>query len=288
MRISSSAQEKDGGAPGGPRAKSGAKDTARGDGGAEEFGVEKFCDEIGDGHRSPTQKIEHAFFAETADVATGLEEIPEIFGRRRIDRGRGDRGDLAENFGNFGEGFGEFGVVGGVFRGKARDAAGGLGVIIVEKERTAVGSRSEDARIRIEELQILLVEAHIARDVGAKRADGVGKSRSAIAGVKFFGDGPAADNFAAFENDGFESALGEIESGDECVVSAADDDYTLSDGHVQFFSLSGAIVESAGALATSSAVSGAEFRVSVSVGSSLFADEAGAAAVTGGAGVACE
>ncbi len=261
--------KKDGGAAGGPRAESGAEDSARGDGGAEEFGVEKFGDEIGDGHRSPTQKIEHAFFAEAADVTAGLEEIPEIFGRRRIDRGRSDRGDLAENFGNFGEGFGEFGVVGGVFRGEARDAAGGFGVIVVEEERAAVGRRSEDARIGIEDLQILLVEAHVARDVGAKRADGVRERRGAIARVKFFGDGAAADNFAAFENDGFESALGEIESGDECVVSAADDDYALSDGHVQFFSLSGAMVESDGALATSSAVSGAAFRVSVSVGSSF-------------------
>ena len=137
-------------------------------------------------------------------------------------------------------------------------------MIVVKKERAAVGRRSEDARIGIEDLQILLVEAHVARDVGAKRADGVGERGGAIAGVKFFGDGAAADNFAAFENDGFESALGEIESGDECVVSAADDDYALSDGHVQFFSLSGAMVVSDGALATSSAVSGAALRVSVS------------------------
>src|SRR5580698_11494332 len=104
MRISSSAQQKDGGAAGGPRAKSGAEDSARGDGGAEEFGVEKFGDEIGDGHRAPAQKIEDALFAETANVAPGLEEIPEIFGRRRIDRGRSDRGDLAEDFGDFDEG----------------------------------------------------------------------------------------------------------------------------------------------------------------------------------------
>ena len=96
MRIGGGAEQKDGGAACGPRAESGAEDSAGGDGGAEEFGVEKFGDEIGDGHRAPAQKIEDAFFAEAADVAAGLEEIPEIFGRRRVDRGRSDRGDLAK------------------------------------------------------------------------------------------------------------------------------------------------------------------------------------------------
>src|SRR5580698_3171896 len=152
MGIGGGAEQEDRGAAGGPGAERGAENSASSDGGAEEFGLEKLGDEIGDGHRAPAQKIEDAFLAEASDVAAGLEEIPEIFGRRRIDRGRSDRGDLAEDYGNFGEGFGEFGVGGGVFRGKARDAAGGLGVIIVKKERAAVGSRSEDARIGIEDL----------------------------------------------------------------------------------------------------------------------------------------
>ncbi len=282
MRIGGGAEQEDGGASCGPRAESGAEDSAGGDSGAEEFGVEKFGDEIRDGHRAPTQKIEDAVFAEAADVATGLEEIPEIFGRRRIDRGRSDRGDLAEDFGEFGEGLGEFCVVGSVFRGKACDAAGGFGVIVVEKERAVVGARREDARIGIEDLQILLVEAHVASDVGAERADGVRERGSAIAGVKLFGDGAATDNFAAFENDGFESAFREIESGDECVVSAADDDYALSDGHGQFFSLSGAMVVSDGALATSSAVSGAALRASVTEGASCLAAGGGVGLGTGG------
>ena len=57
--------------------------------------------------------------------------------------------------------------------------------------------------------------------------------------MKFFGDGAAADHFAAFENQGLESALGEIKRGDECVVTAADENYALSDGHVQLFSCGG-------------------------------------------------
>src|ERR1700734_4168622 len=146
MGIGGGAEQEDRGAAGGPRAERGAENSASSDGGAEEFGLEKLGDEIGNGHRAPAQKIEDTFLAETANVATGLEEIPEIFGRRRIDRGRSDRGDLAEDFGDFDEGFGEFRVIGSVFGGEAGDTAGGFGVVVVEQERAAVRRRSENAR----------------------------------------------------------------------------------------------------------------------------------------------
>ena len=42
--------------------------------------------------------------------------------------------------------------------------------------------------------------------------------------MKFFGDGGPADLGAAFEHQRFESGFGEIEGGDQAVVSAADDD----------------------------------------------------------------
>jgi hypothetical protein len=54
--------------------------------------------------------------------------------------------------------------------------------------------------------------------------------------MKFFGDGPASDEFATLEDQRLEAALGEVEGGDESVVTAADEDYALSDGHGQFFS----------------------------------------------------
>jgi hypothetical protein len=70
-------------------------------------------------------------------------------------------------------------------------------------------------------------------NVGAKRAQRVRESRTAEAGMKFLGDGAAADHFAAFEDERFEAALGEIESGDESVVTAADKNYALAEGHGQ-------------------------------------------------------
>ena len=38
------------------------------------------------------------------------------------------------------------------------------------------------------------------------------------------------------EHDGPEATLGEIERGDESIMTAADEDYALSEGHGQFFS----------------------------------------------------
>jgi len=62
-------------------------------------------------------------------------------------------------------------------------------------------------------------------------------------GIKFFRDGAAANHFAAFEHKGLEAALGQIKSGDESVVAAADEDYTLSEGHVQLAAFEAAAVE---------------------------------------------
>jgi len=50
--------------------------------------------------------------------------------------------------------------------------------------------------------------------------------------MKLFSDGAAADNFSPFENHWLESALGEIKRRDKRIVTAADECYSLSDGHV--------------------------------------------------------
>src|ERR1035437_7168215 len=58
------------------------------------------------------------------------------------------------------------------------------------------------------------------------RESGATKAR-----MKFFGDGRAAHLGAAFEHKRFESGFGEIEGGDQTVVSATDDDDIACFGH---------------------------------------------------------
>src|SRR5436190_841491 len=50
--------------------------------------------------------------------------------------------------------------------------------------------------------------------------------------MKFFRDGRATHLRAALEDQRLESSFSEIEGGDEAVVSAADDDYIASLGHL--------------------------------------------------------
>src|SRR6266853_2014150 len=93
--------------------------------------------------------------------------------------------------------------------------------------------RRKGARIRIENFTIEIIELKIAGNVSTERAERVCESRGAEAGMKFLGDGSAADHFAAFEDERLEATLGEIKSGDESVVTAADKNHALSDGHGQ-------------------------------------------------------
>lgn len=231
MRVRCGAEKKNRGGTGGPRTEGGAEDAAGGDGSAEQFRFEKFGDEIGDSHGAPAEKIEDAALAEAANAAAGLEKIPEIFGGRRIDGGWRDGNEFAENGEKTIERFRELRVFCGVFGGEAGDAGGGFSGAIVEEERFAIGTRSEDAGIGAENFAIEFLEVEIAGDIGAKRAQGVRKSGRVEAGMKFLGDGAAADHFAAFENERLKAAFCEIERGDESVMAAADEGYALSDGH---------------------------------------------------------
>ena len=98
------------------------------------------------------------------------------------------------------DGFREFRILCGVFGGETSDAAGGFGVIVVEEERFAVVRGSKEARIGMGHVALKFFELHVRGDIGTKRADGVGERGSAKTGVKFLGDGTAADEFAALED----------------------------------------------------------------------------------------
>jgi len=63
------------------------------------------------------------------------------------------------------------------------------------------------------------------------------ESGNAETGMKFLSDGAAANHFATLEDERLEAALGEIKSGDESVVPAADENYALSERHGQLAAL---------------------------------------------------
>ena len=115
---------------------------------------------------------------------------------------------------------------------KIRDARRSFGGVVVEKECFAFRRRSENAGVRRKNLTAKTVKLHVADDIRPQRAERMRQRGSTKAGIEFFGDGAAADHFAAFENERLESALGHIESGDQGVVTAANENHTLSERHI--------------------------------------------------------
>ena len=77
-------------------------------------------------------------------------------------------------------------------------------------------------QIAIEHFQAVARELHVADDFGQQRASGMGERGATEAGMKFFGDGGAADDGASFQDQRLKAFFREIERRDEGVVSAAE------------------------------------------------------------------
>src|SRR5216684_1102173 len=129
-----------------------------------------------------------------------------------------------------------------ILGGNIGDAASGFGVLVPKEKRLSVGRGREDARAGIENFATKFFDLHVARDLCAKRAEGMGKRGGLEAGMKFLGDGAAADHFAAFEDKRLEAALGEIKSSDKGVVAAADESHALSKRHGQLAAFAAVVV----------------------------------------------
>src|SRR5712692_8643132 len=175
MGIGSSAHQKDCGGTCRPGAEGSAENSARSDHGTNKLGIEKFGNEVRNGHGAPAEKIEDSFLAKHADVTASLKEIPEVFGSGLVNRWRGDRNKVVQDAGEMIESVREFNVFGGILGGKTRDAASSFGVIVPENKSIAVGRGGENPRAGIEDFATEFFDLHVARDLCAKRAEGMGE-----------------------------------------------------------------------------------------------------------------
>ena len=150
-----------------------------------------------------------------------------IYGRRR------DGSDVAKDSGHFLEGGGEFGVARAFLHGQMRKRGGGFGGVVVKEKAAAIGRGSEEAGLRLDDVQIEFLKLEVASDVRAERTEGVRERGGFEAGVELLGYGAAAEVFAAFEDGGLEAAFGQIKCGDQRVVTTTNEHDFLSDGHGQ-------------------------------------------------------
>ncbi len=77
----------------------------------------------------------------------------------------------------------------------------------------------------------MLGQIHVCHNAGADRSGGVSEAGAAETGMKFFGDGAAADNGPSFQYQRLESGFGKVEGGDQPVVSCAEDNDVASFRH---------------------------------------------------------
>jgi hypothetical protein len=96
--------------------------------------------------------------------------------------------------------------------------------VLIERKRAPVGRERGDANQRRNQPQSVLLKLQVTDDLGTKRTGSVCKRGTAEAGMKFIRDGGTAHLLAAFDDQRFEPRLGQIESGDQPVVAAANDD----------------------------------------------------------------
>src|SRR5262245_41027576 len=94
----------------------------------------------------------------------------------------------------------------------------------MNKNRWSAGVERANLSRRIDELDAMVLEFQIVSNLRQQRARGGCETRTAEAGIKFFSDASAADNFATLKHEWPQSRPREIVRGDETVVTGSDDD----------------------------------------------------------------
>jgi hypothetical protein len=112
----------------------------------------------------------------------------------------------------------------------ADEFAAGFGVVVDAPEMVAVGHGRESA-VEREDFEAVARKIEVANDFRAQKRDNVGADGEFESGDDFFGDGGAAEDVAAFEDEDFFAGASEIGRVGQAIVAAADDDRVVGFGH---------------------------------------------------------
>ena len=224
MRIARRAHQQHEGTSCRPRPQESSEHAASGDYGPQQFRLEIFRRQVGDRHWSPAQQPEHVFLAQLANRAPGLQHAPEITSARVVNIRRRGCERVGNDFADLGQRLLKLGILARILLRKGGDFLRGFASVLIQRERPSVRTQRRHAHFGSDHPQAMLFQLHVADDVGTDRSCGVSQGRASKARMELVRNSSPADLRAALEYERLESSLGQIKSGDQPVVTAADDD----------------------------------------------------------------
>jgi len=220
------------GGSGRAHAEKSADDSGGGHGGFENVGLEPLVEEIGGGHGHELDEIVFFFGGEGLEATSEKSEFAQASGIERSGIGRRHRKERFDEAAHLDHFLAEFVVGFGVEAGVADEFAAGFGVVVDAPEMVAIGHGRESA-VERKDFEAVAREVEVANDFGAQKRDDVRADGELESGDDFFGDGGAAEDVAAFEDEDFFVGAGEIGRVGQAVVASADDDCVVGFGHEQ-------------------------------------------------------
>jgi hypothetical protein len=215
--------EEDIGGPGRANPKKGADDSGSRHGGFEDVGFEPLVEEIGGAHG---HELDESVTLVGGEFAETLEEEVELLEIFRIERGGVGRNHREHGLHEAAHGrhhLREFVVGFGVEAGMTANVADGFRVVVHAPEIIPAGHGGEGA-VERQDFQAVAGKVKFANDFRAEKRDDVRTFGKKKAGENLFGDGGAAKDVAAFEDDDLLPCFGKVRGVDQAVVAAADDD----------------------------------------------------------------
>src|SRR5215469_2833541 len=164
------------------------------------------------------------------EAAREKGEFAEARGIERSGIGRRHREKRFDEAAHLDHFLAEFVVGFGVKAGVADEFTAGLGVVVDAPEMVAIGHGRESA-VERKDFEAVAREVEVANDFGAQERDDIRADGEFESGDDFFGDGGAAENVAAFEDEDFFAGAGEVGRVGQAVVASADDDRVVGLGH---------------------------------------------------------
>jgi len=142
-----------------------------------------------------------------AEGAAGLQHAPEIPAAGVVDIGWRGRENFRDYFADLSQRLLELGIFRGIFLREGGDGRRGFVFVLVERKRASVGRERGDTGLGCDVPQAMFFKLHVADNVWTNRTSGVRQRGTAEAGMKFIGDGGAADLRPALEARGLNPAL---------------------------------------------------------------------------------